>query len=260
MHRLLVYADKLPVNHNLVKLRFYCRDELVQNIAEREVGAVALEKCAANLRESGAVKNQLTSKHADSVGDVALLNNGGRCRCRRCQWCLNIPHLRRRRFEKGCSAGRTARRCTCPTRRSENPRALQVWIDPFKICPRVDLRQGLRTDLNDHASGAFDFLFRVQKSRVALQRGHDCLVQSKGGDPTDRSCFAAVCSLTAGKTRPTENAERYKNPQGKKEFSHRRLAVRCAKADVRIQRSLIAPPPNKWKSFRLAVTVNFTVN
>src|SRR5439155_3448558 len=172
MHRLLVYADKLPINHNLVKLRFYCRDELVQDIAEREVGAVALEKRAANLRKSGAVKNQLTSKHADGVRDIGLLHIlDYRCRGWSGQWRLNIPHLRRRRFEKRCSAGRTARRCTCPTRRSENPRPLQVWIDPFKICTRVDLRQGLRTDLNDHASGAFDFLFRVQKSWVALQRG-----------------------------------------------------------------------------------------
>src|SRR5690242_14405116 len=129
MHRLLVYADKLSVNHNLVKLRFYCRDELVENIVEREVGAVALEKRAPNLRESGAVKNQLTSKHADGVRDIALLHILDRCRCRGGQWCLNIPHLRGRRFEKGRSSARTARRCTCPTRScSENPRALQVWI------------------------------------------------------------------------------------------------------------------------------------
>src|SRR5438067_6374543 len=150
MHRLLVYADKLPINHNLVKLRFYCRDELVQDIAEREVGAVALEKCAANLRESGAVKNQLASKNADSVRDIGLLHIlDYRCRGWSGQWRLNIPHLRRRRFEKGRSARRTARGCTCPTRRSENPRALEVWINPFKICPRIDLRQHLGTDLND---------------------------------------------------------------------------------------------------------------
>src|SRR5437763_14339023 len=102
MHRLLVYADKLSINHDLVKLRFYCRDELVQNIAEREVGAVALKKGPPNFRETRAVKNKLTSRHADGVRAISLMHIlGYRCGGWSGQWRLNIPHLRRRRVERG---------------------------------------------------------------------------------------------------------------------------------------------------------------
>ncbi len=59
MHRLLVHLDQLSIHHNLVELRFHRRDELVQNISKREVGAVALKERAANLIETCAIKNQL---------------------------------------------------------------------------------------------------------------------------------------------------------------------------------------------------------
>ena len=67
MHRLLVHRDEFSIDHDLVELRFHGRDELVQNISEREVGAVSLKKRAANLRPARAVKNQLRSENADAV-------------------------------------------------------------------------------------------------------------------------------------------------------------------------------------------------
>ena len=73
MYRLLVHTDQLSIDHNLVKLRFHDRDELVQNIAECEISAVSLKKRAADLRVACAVKNQLCSQNADRVGDIALL-------------------------------------------------------------------------------------------------------------------------------------------------------------------------------------------
>src|SRR6266487_1580291 len=159
MHRLLLNFDELSIDHYLVELRFHSRDELVQNIAEREIGAVPLEKGAANRWPCCAVKNELRSKNADGIGDIARLHIRNRCRGRSGQWCLNIPNLRRGRFEKGCSPSRASRRCTSPARRrAENPRALQVWVDPFKICPCCNVRQRLGADLNDDAFGSLDLL------------------------------------------------------------------------------------------------------
>ena len=50
------------------------------------------------------------------------------------------------------------------------------------------------------------------------------------------------------------------NPQVKKESCHTALAIRRTKAGEWIQRSLIAFPPAKAKSFRLTIVVNFAVN
>src|SRR5437879_8474157 len=94
MHRLLLHFDELAIDHNLVKLGFHGREELVQNIPEREVCAVTLKKRAANLWKGSAVKNELLSKNADGVGDVACLHIRDRCRRWIGQWCLNIPGLR----------------------------------------------------------------------------------------------------------------------------------------------------------------------
>src|SRR6476660_102230 len=155
MHRLLVHADQLSIHYNLIELRFYSGNELIQYVAEREVGAVTLKERAANLWKGCAVKNQLRSKNADGIGNVARFGKRSRCRRRSGQRHLNVPDLRGGRFEKGGSPRRTSRRRTCPTRRSENPRALQIGVSPFIICPRVDLRQGLRADLNDDPFGSF---------------------------------------------------------------------------------------------------------
>ena len=74
MYVFLVHADELAIDDDLVKLRFYRRDELIQNVAKREVGAVALKKRAPDLIESCAVKNELRSGNTDRVGDIALFN------------------------------------------------------------------------------------------------------------------------------------------------------------------------------------------
>ena len=71
MHRLLLNFDELSIDHYLVELRLHGREELVQNIAEREVGAVSLKKRAANRRPGCAVKNQLRSKDGNVVGYIA---------------------------------------------------------------------------------------------------------------------------------------------------------------------------------------------
>ena len=142
----------------------------------------------------------------------------------------------------------------------KHARASQVRIDPLEIRIRIDLRQRLRTHLNNYAFGSFDLLLCVEKSRVTLHRRQNGLVQSKGRHSASRPCFAAVCSLAAGKTRLTKNAESCNNPEAKKEPYHTALAIRRTKAGAWIQRSLIAFPPAKAKSFRLTVVVNFAVN
>src|SRR5256714_14258647 len=130
---------------------------------------------------------------------------------------------------------------------------------------RIDLRQRLRTDLDNHASVSLDLLLRVEKRRVALQRRQDGLFQSKGRPLACRCCraprrsFAAVCSFGAGENRAAEN-EGCKNPNAKKKSSHTTLAIRRRKAGAWIQRSLITLQPTKEKSFRLTIIVNFAVN
>src|SRR4029077_2816733 len=115
MHRLLVHLDQLSIHHNLVELSFHRRDELVQNISKREVGAVALEKRAANLIETCAVKNQLRSKNADGVGNIGSLN------IRKRHWCwrwsgqryLDFPALRPHLLHQLLRAARrSAPRCS----------------------------------------------------------------------------------------------------------------------------------------------------
>ena len=51
-----------------------------------------------------------------------------------------------------------------------------------KFALSIDLWQRLRTDLNDHAFGSFDLLFRIEKSRIALQRHQDRLIKCKRGN------------------------------------------------------------------------------
>ena len=106
MHRLLVHLNELSIDHDLIELRFHSRDELIQNIPEREVGAVALKKRPPDLIESCAVKDQLTSENGDVVGHIARLDvRNTWCCCRRgggqspC-----VCHLRSRRVHNGCGA------------------------------------------------------------------------------------------------------------------------------------------------------------
>src|SRR5205823_8519163 len=97
LYRLLLHLDQFPIDHDLVELRFYGRKELVQNIAECEIGAVPLKEGAANGWPTGAVKNQLCSKNADAVGNIAgckiATTRFRRCRRRHAQ-CLDILDLR----------------------------------------------------------------------------------------------------------------------------------------------------------------------
>jgi len=65
---------------------------------------------------------------------------------------------------------------------------------------RCDLRQGLRADLNDHAFGALDLLFRVEESWILLERRENGLIKSKGGNPTGGTCSGAVPCFAATKT------------------------------------------------------------
>src|SRR5205814_6713446 len=71
---LLVYLHELAIDDDLVKLRFHRGDQLIQNIAESELCAVALKKSAPDLIESCAVKNELRPRNTDRVGDIARLN------------------------------------------------------------------------------------------------------------------------------------------------------------------------------------------
>src|SRR5439155_3787553 len=206
--------------------------ELVQRIAKREVGAVPLKKRTPDLIESRAIEDQLPSENGDAVGHITCLASRNAWGWR---W---ICHLRSRRINNGCGASRRPRRgtttgrCTGRGVCAEYAGATQVWINPFKFRVRVDLWQGLRADLNDHAFGAFDLLLRVEESRILLQRHQDRLVESKSRNPA-----GGICSITCSSARmtwPTNDAEGCKNPQEKTKYSHTDLAIRCAKAGARI--------------------------
>jgi hypothetical protein len=54
---LFLNFDQLSIDHDLVELRFHGREQLVQRIAEREVGAVPLKESSPDLMVSGPVKN-----------------------------------------------------------------------------------------------------------------------------------------------------------------------------------------------------------
>src|SRR5437899_11334109 len=110
--------------------------------------------------------------------------------------------MRPRRLNKGCSTSRAwggarpRRRACC----SEYAGASQVWVNPFKFRPRVDLRQGLRANLDDYAFSPFDLLLRVEESRILLERCHYCLIESKSGNLTVGTCSGAVPRFAATKT------------------------------------------------------------
>src|SRR5207302_8768808 len=70
LYRLLLYLDQLSIDYDLVELRFHGGEELVQNVAECEIGAISLKEGTANGWPTGAVKNQLCSKNADAVGNI----------------------------------------------------------------------------------------------------------------------------------------------------------------------------------------------
>src|SRR5206468_10680936 len=71
VHGLFLHFDKLSIDHDLVELRFHSREQLVQNIAEREVGTVPLKESSPDLLESGAITNHLCSDKIDAVRYVA---------------------------------------------------------------------------------------------------------------------------------------------------------------------------------------------
>ena len=94
------------------------------------------------------------------------------------------------------------------------------------------MRQYLRTDFNDYAFRPLDLLFGTKNIRITLQRVRIAWLRVKVGTlpakPFVQTCFAAT------KTQLTNASERCKNPQDKKKFSHRGLAIRCAKGSERI--------------------------
>src|SRR4029450_3525987 len=100
----LVHLDEFSLDHDLVELRFHSRDELVQSVAKREVGAVSLKKCAANLVKRRAVENQLSSKNTDGVRNIAKLHIWSGRRCRGA-----LPHGR---SSPACSSTTTRRSTT----------------------------------------------------------------------------------------------------------------------------------------------------
>src|SRR5207245_3969048 len=91
--RFLRHAADCFVDDHLIKLRLHRRNELIEHVAKREVGAVGLKKSAANRRQRRAVKDQLRARNANIVGYITLLRSGEAWRwCWRSQ-CLNIARL-----------------------------------------------------------------------------------------------------------------------------------------------------------------------
>src|SRR5438477_7017811 len=82
LYGLLLHLNQLSIDHDLVELRFHGREELVQNVAEAEIGAISLKEGTANGWPTGAVKNQLCSKNTDGVGNIAQRSVGA-TGCRR---------------------------------------------------------------------------------------------------------------------------------------------------------------------------------
>ena len=105
-----------------------------------------------------------------------------------------------RRPGAGTRRGTTTRCCTGRSVCSQYASASQIWINPFKLRVRVDLWQGLRADLNDHAFGAFDLLLRVEESRILLQRRQDRLVESKSWNPAALESVPVPASLDRPRT------------------------------------------------------------
>src|SRR6188472_509179 len=202
----LVHANEVTIDDYLVKLSFHNGDQLIQNIAKGEVGAVPLKKSATDLIESCAVKDELRSGNTDRVGDIASFNiPNGRWRCTH-DGCTKIADLRGQSFHQRCS-GRGGRKSRRRTSVAEYARPCQVRVDPLEIRIRIDLRQCLRAHLNDYAFASFDLLLCIQKGGIALQRRENRLIQSEGRHSAARDCFA-IRSLAAGKNRLTENPER----------------------------------------------------
>src|SRR5215470_1885403 len=116
-----------------------------------------------------------------------------------------------------------------------------MGIGPLKLRARADVRQRLRADLNDHAFGSFDLLFRVQKGRILLQCREDGLIQRKSRHLANRPCSATgpcftagACCFTTAKTSRAQNAAGCEDPQENKKSSHTGSAIRCEKTSVRI--------------------------
>ena len=82
VNRFLLHADKRLVDDHLIKLRLHRGNELIEHVAKREVGAVALKKSAADRRQRRAVKDQLRARNANIVGYITLLRSGDAWR-----WC-----------------------------------------------------------------------------------------------------------------------------------------------------------------------------
>src|SRR4029453_11764564 len=134
--RLFLHFDKFPIDHDLVELCFHGREQLVQNIAEREVGAVPLKERSPDLIERGAIKNQLRSDDRDAVRYVAEFGVSSpwrRCRGGSGGGCPSIPDLRPRRLNEGtrCARDRGCRPGRGPSRRADGTSVNEVRISPF---------------------------------------------------------------------------------------------------------------------------------
>src|SRR5437667_3691727 len=186
MHGLFLHFDKFSIDYDLVELRFHGREQCVQNIAEREVGAVPLKESSPDLIESGAIKNQLRSDNGDAVRYVAQF--GVSSPWRRCRngggECPSISDLRPWRFNEGprCARPRGCRPDRDSSRRAYGSSVNEVRMSPIEIRSYIDLWQRLRSDLNDHALGPFDLLFAIAESRITLDRLQDRLIKRKRGN------------------------------------------------------------------------------
>ena len=227
---MLLHTNQRLIDYDLVELCFHSRDDLVERIAKREVGAVSLKEGTANRRPRRPVKNQLPSKDADAVGYIAQLSIGD-TRCRRrigqCGTCRFLD-LRWRWVNNGWGpgCGRGSRRCTGSSRTSQYPGANQIRISPFKSSRRCDVRQRLRADFDDDAFRPFDLLFRVEESRIALQRRQDRLIKRKRGNTACGRCFTACRRRSTACAGACQRARRNhcgSEPEDYKIFSHEEM-------------------------------------
>ena len=121
---------------------------MIDRVAQREIGRIALEEGASNCAERTVVKNQLCSGDLDVVSDVTAQ-------------ILDAANARKR-----CAAGR---RCRMTAECRKTAVLAEIRIRPTPLKARADLRQRLRPDLDNHAFGAFDLLQCAADIRILLQ-------------------------------------------------------------------------------------------
>src|SRR5207244_12750137 len=103
----------------LVELRLHRRDQLLDRVAQSEIGRIVLEEGAANCAECTVVKNQLRSGDLDVVSDVTAQ-------------ILDAANARKRR-----AAGR---RCRMTAECRKTAVLTEIRIRPTPLKARANLR------------------------------------------------------------------------------------------------------------------------